>query len=66
MEIKVGDSVCWNGECGIIMQVGRNNFSDRQVKIHWMNGSGYGLTTSWEYARDAVRMRQKYLDFLNK
>ncbi len=64
MNINVGDSVYWNGQCGIIMQVG-NPHGQRQIKIHWMISSG-GLFTSWDYINDAVRMRQKYLDLLKK
>lgn len=64
MDIKVGDSVYWKGQCGIIIQVG-NPYGERHIKIHWMIGSG-GLFTSWDYTNDAVRMRKKYLDLLSK
>lgn len=63
--MNIGDAVYWNGECGIIMQIG-NPHGNRQIKIEWMIGKGEGLNTSWEYVGDVRRMRQLYLDTLGK
>ena len=62
--MNIGDAVCWNGEVGIIMQMG-NPHGNRQVKIEWM-GLSNGRTYTWEYVEDTRRMRQLFLDTLKK
>lgn len=61
----VGDSVYWNGNCGIITQIG-NPHGNRQVKVEWNGEAGGGQTFSWEYVEDTRRMHQLFLDTLKK
>ena len=64
--MNVGDAVCWNGECGIIMQIGNPLLYARQIKVEWMVGNQRGITSTWEYVEDVRRMRQVFLDTLGK
>lgn len=64
--MNIGDGVCWNGECGIIMQIGNPLPWGRQIKVEWMTRQRGGSYSTWEYVEDVRRMRQLFLDTLQK